>query len=61
VREKETVDLILMDVQMPGHGRSGSDGGRSAKRETAGGYHLPIVALTAHAMSATAIIASPRV
>src|SRR5450759_3124020 len=42
----ETVDLILMDVQMPGNGRSRGDA-RHPARETAGGLHAPIVALSA--------------
>jgi CheY-like chemotaxis protein len=48
--ERETVDLILMDVQMPG-----MDGIAATRviraREKPGGLHVPIVALTAHAMS----------
>jgi signal transduction histidine kinase/CheY-like chemotaxis protein len=50
VLEKETVDVVLMDVQMPG-----MDGVAATRviraREAAGGPHLPIVALTAHALS----------
>jgi CheY-like chemotaxis protein len=48
--DKETVDLILMDVQMPG-----MDGVAATRviraREKPGGLRVPIVALTAHAMS----------
>jgi CheY-like chemotaxis protein len=48
--EKEAVDLLLMDVQMPE--MDGLTAARAIRRkETPGARRLPIVALTAHAMS----------
>ncbi|MGB9907832.1 MAG: response regulator [Candidatus Saccharicenans sp.] len=47
--EKEKFDLVLMDVQMPE--MDGFEATRQIRQqEKAGGEHLPIVAMTAHAM-----------
>ena len=46
---RETVDLILMDIQMPEMGGvEATDAIREKERATGG--HIPIIALTAHAM-----------
>jgi CheY-like chemotaxis protein len=47
--ERETVDLVLMDVQMPEMGGFAATA-RIRERERGTGRHLAIVALTAHAM-----------
>src|SRR5262249_24746999 len=47
--EKETVDLILMDVQMPV--MDGLEATRAIRlKEQSSGKHIPIVAMTAHAL-----------
>jgi len=47
--ERETVDLVVMDVQMPDvDGLEAARRIRARERETGG--HLPIIAMTAHAM-----------
>ena len=47
--EKQTFDLVLMDVQMPG--MSGLEATTAIRaRELQTGGHIPIVAMTAHAM-----------
>jgi two-component system, sensor histidine kinase and response regulator len=48
--DRESFDLILMDVQMPGMDGFEATAAIRARETTAGSGHVPIVALTAHAM-----------
>ena len=48
--ERESFDLVLMDVQMPEMDGLETSAAIRA-REQGTGYHIPIVAMTAHAMS----------
>jgi CheY-like chemotaxis protein len=49
--EKEGYDLVLMDVQMPEmDGLEATTVLRAKERDRADGVHLPVIALTAHAM-----------
>jgi CheY-like chemotaxis protein len=48
--EREPFDIILMDIQMPG--MNGLDAMRLIRaRETQSGAHVPIIAITAHALT----------
>jgi len=48
--EKRAFDLILMDIQMPVMGGV-ETAAKIRKRETNGGRHIPVIAMTAHAMA----------
>jgi len=47
--ERETFDVVLMDVQMPGMGGIEATA-RLREREKTTGRHVPVIAMTAHAL-----------
>jgi PAS domain S-box-containing protein len=50
ILEKRSFDMILMDIQMPVMGGVEA-ASKIRKRETNGGRHVPVIAMTAHAMA----------